>query len=255
MDNPHLNDILEDNTNVVGEIYIITNTTNNKQYIGQTLSHRLNHGKYRPFGTIGRFKDHISEALCNSKAKQCRYLNNAIRKNGSDKFKVELLEYCEKENLNELEIKYIFQKGTLFPNGYNLTKGGKHMGKTDFEDTVQDQSSVKQSKNQPRSEKTKHLISSRLKERFEKTPELREQRMQQAKQQHLEMKLSKYENIKVGDNLEDYIYPVICQKTQNVKFYKVKIDNVVTRFHGKHSTAIQLKNEALEFLKMLAKRH
>jgi hypothetical protein len=35
----------------------------------------------------------------------------------------------------------------------------------------------------------------------------------------------------------------------------VKIDNVVTRFHGKHLTAIQLKNDALEFLKMLTKRH
>ena len=44
---------------VVGEIYKMTNTTNGKHYIGQTRSHRLNHDKYRPFGYLGRFKDHI----------------------------------------------------------------------------------------------------------------------------------------------------------------------------------------------------
>ena len=30
---------------VVGEIYVITNIINNKKYIGQTRSHRLNHNK------------------------------------------------------------------------------------------------------------------------------------------------------------------------------------------------------------------
>ena len=28
---------------------------------------------------LGRFKDHISEAKCNTKKNQCWYLNNAIR--------------------------------------------------------------------------------------------------------------------------------------------------------------------------------
>ena len=52
---------------VVGEIYKMTNTTNGKIYIGQTRSHRLNHNKYRPFGYLGRFKDHICEAHSNKK--------------------------------------------------------------------------------------------------------------------------------------------------------------------------------------------
>ena len=66
-----MTDILLDNSNVVGHIYKITNIKTNKIYIGQTLSHRKNRGKYRPFGYEGRFKDHLSEALCNSKKKQC----------------------------------------------------------------------------------------------------------------------------------------------------------------------------------------
>ncbi|NBP57407.1 hypothetical protein EBU71_12900, partial [bacterium] len=92
--------ILEDNSQVVGQIYLITNKQTNKQYVGQTLSHRKNHNKYRPFGYIGRFKDHISEALCNTKKKQCTYLNNAIRLYGKDEFTVELITVCPKEDLD-----------------------------------------------------------------------------------------------------------------------------------------------------------
>ena len=55
----------EEQSKVIGEIYKITNTTNGKLYIGQTRSHRLNHNKYRPFGYLGRFKDHIHEAYSN----------------------------------------------------------------------------------------------------------------------------------------------------------------------------------------------
>ena len=82
-----MNEILIDNTQVKGHIYVITNISTNKQYVGKTLSHRKNHNKYRPFGYIGRFKDHISEALCNTKKKQCNYLNNSIRQYGKDQFR------------------------------------------------------------------------------------------------------------------------------------------------------------------------
>ena len=76
---------------VLGEIYCMTNTVTKKQYIGQTVSHRKNRIKYRPFGYIGRFNDHISEALNNTKKKQCTYLNNSIRKYGKDIFTVKLI--------------------------------------------------------------------------------------------------------------------------------------------------------------------
>ena len=74
-----MNEILNDSSNVLGHIYVITNLITKKQYVGQTVSHRKNRNKYRPFGFEGRFKDHISEALCNTKKKQCNYLNNSIR--------------------------------------------------------------------------------------------------------------------------------------------------------------------------------
>ena len=58
---------IDEKDNVVGEIYKITNTTNGTSYIGQTRSHRLNHNKYRPFGYLGRFNDHVHEAFSSKK--------------------------------------------------------------------------------------------------------------------------------------------------------------------------------------------
>jgi group I intron endonuclease len=116
---------LKDKDKITGEIYLITNITENKLYVGQTRSHRMNKGKYRPFGSKCRFKDHISEAINNTKKNQCVYLNNAIRKYGSDNFKTELIEKCEVIDLNKREQYYILKYNSLFPNGYNLTTGGQ----------------------------------------------------------------------------------------------------------------------------------
>ena len=64
---------------VIGEIYKITNMLTNKMYIGQTRSHYLNRGKYRPFSYTGRFKSHISESKSLSKSlMSCRYLKTFI---------------------------------------------------------------------------------------------------------------------------------------------------------------------------------
>jgi len=115
--------ILTDSSKRYCEIYIITNTVNNNIYIGKAVSHILNHKKYRPYGSIGRFKTHISEAFSNKK-NQCHYLNNSIRKYGKDSFKVELLEYCNIDDSNDREIYYINKYNSLYPNGYNLKLGG-----------------------------------------------------------------------------------------------------------------------------------
>ena len=63
--------------------------------------------KYRPFGYIGRFKEHISEALCNTKKNQCNYLNNAIRKYSENTFVVELIIRCAVNELDNFEKLYI----------------------------------------------------------------------------------------------------------------------------------------------------
>lgn len=122
---PYVNEIMDTNDKMLTDIYVITNKVTNKKYVGQANTHRLNHGKYRPFGYERRLKDHISEAMCNTKKKQCTMLNNSIRKHGSDNFEVQLLERCLPKDANELEAKYIDEMDTLAPKGYNLSEGGK----------------------------------------------------------------------------------------------------------------------------------
>jgi hypothetical protein len=115
--------ILDNNTERFCEIYKISNLSNNNNYIGQAVSHILNHKRYRPYGCEGRFRCHISEAF-SCKKNQSHYLNNAIRKYGVENFTVELLEYCELDKSDEREIHYIKEYNTLYPNGYNLKNGG-----------------------------------------------------------------------------------------------------------------------------------
>jgi group I intron endonuclease len=115
--------ILDNPTERYCEIYKIRNLTTNKIYVGQAVSHILNHNKYRPYGYIGRFKCHISEAF-SQKKNQSHYLNNAIRKYGINDFEIELIEYCELKDADEKEIYYIKSNNSLFPNGYNLKNGG-----------------------------------------------------------------------------------------------------------------------------------
>ena len=116
-------EILDEPTKRYCEIYKITNLTNGKLYVGQAVSHILNHKRYRPYGHEGRFRCHISEAFSNKK-NQSHYLNNAIRKYGVNDFIVELIEYCIISNANDREIHYIKEFNTLYPNGYNLKNGG-----------------------------------------------------------------------------------------------------------------------------------
>jgi group I intron endonuclease len=117
------NQILDDPSKRYCEIYKIINISNNKIYIGQAVSHILNHKRYRPYGCEGRFRCHISEAFSNKKC-QSHYLNNAIRKYGVSDFIVELIEYCSVDEANNREIHYIKEYNSLYPNGYNLKLGG-----------------------------------------------------------------------------------------------------------------------------------
>ena len=117
------NNILDNPNERYCEIYKITNLTTRKVYIGQAVSHILNHKRYRPYGHQCRFRCHISEAF-SSKKNQSHFLNNSIRKYGVEDFVVELIEYCDLSNADEREIYYIKEYNSLFPNGYNLKNGG-----------------------------------------------------------------------------------------------------------------------------------
>lgn len=94
-------------------IYKLTNNFNGMSYIGQTI------------GTVSaRIRGHKS--LKNNK---CPYLKNAINKYGFENFKIETLAETEdRVLLDQLEIKFIKEHNTLFPNGYNLKSGGQSGG-------------------------------------------------------------------------------------------------------------------------------
>ncbi len=101
------------------EIYCITCTSSGKSYIGQVVSHVLNHGKYRRKGMHKRFMEHVSESFSDKK-NQCHFLNNAIRKYGPSDFTLTLLTTCSLQQSDTSEALYIDQMCTMFPNGYNL---------------------------------------------------------------------------------------------------------------------------------------
>ena len=88
-------------------IYKITNKLNNKCYIGQSRNIEQ------------RFRDH---------RKQCnvgkRTISTAIHKYGVDNFSFEILQECNVEELNTLEIKYIEEYESYGEKGYNMTPGG-----------------------------------------------------------------------------------------------------------------------------------
>ena len=122
--------ILDDEKLRYCEIYKITNLINKKVYIGQAVSHILNHKRYRPYGMEARFRCHISEAF-SEKKNQCHYLNNAIRKYGKEGFSLQLLRTCSLEDADLIESEEILKNDSLFPNGYNLNTGGKSSNHTD----------------------------------------------------------------------------------------------------------------------------
>jgi len=122
--------ILDNPTERYCEIYKITNIKNNKIYVGQCVSHILNHKRYRPYGHKKRFNTHVSEAF-SQKKNQSYYLNNAIKKHGVENFMIEILEYCELNHSDDRDFYYITNLNSLFPNGYNLKNGGSVFIHTD----------------------------------------------------------------------------------------------------------------------------
>lgn len=125
-------------TDIKGLIYKITNTINDKKYIGQTHSHYWNKNKYVLGGINYRFRQHIKTAKCVNKRKcECKALYAAIVKYSPEAFKIELICECDPNELNIMETKYILEYQTLAPNGYNLKEGGSNGSLTkEFKDKV-----------------------------------------------------------------------------------------------------------------------
>jgi hypothetical protein len=224
----------------------MTNIANNKNYVGQTLSHRLNRGKYKSFGYEGRFRDHISEAICNTKKKQCSYLNNAIRKYGKDSFSCTLIRECNRDELDSLEKHYIKEMNTLYPNGYNLTGGGKTAYiKTDY--CLEEKNpSGKRGGCKERSIATREKMSTQLKKTFN-TSEVKEYLMRRTQDQHMQQKTDKFHGLAIDiTNLDQYIK---IKSSNGNEFVVVKVGDTTTSFVGKTESIDTLKTRAIEFLR------
>lgn len=234
-------DILDTSDKVFGLIYEITNNETGMKYVGQTVSHRKNKGKYRPFGIVGRLNDHISEAVNNTKRKQCSYLNNAIRKNGKDAFVVDLIELCPRATLDEREQHFIKARNTLFPSGYNLTKGGKT---SYIESFISDLQTPKQHGGcTSRTLETRAKMSARAKERS--TEQFCDARASAAIKQHHDGKLIRFANCKVElEKMDSYIR----KKGSKVC---IIIDGVRAEFANKDESIEELKERARMFIKEL----
>ncbi len=96
-------------------IYKITNNVNGMLYIGKTK--RL---------ITERWKQHCNDARNKSK---CFRFQEDILKYGKENFTVEQIDEAETdEEACEKEIYWIKQYNSLYPNGYNVSKGGKNTG-------------------------------------------------------------------------------------------------------------------------------
>jgi len=240
---------------VIGEIYKITNTVTQKSYIGQTRSHRLNHSKYRPFGYLGRLKDHISEA--NSQKNHCRYLDSAILKYGAEKFICEKILECKLDELDEYESHYISEYKTKFPNGYNLTNGGQGVNYLKGVKIVLDESRLvkpepKERKAVKRSDETKKLMSERLIE-AKKDESHRKKMMLLTQTQHLKQKFDRFKDVTVDEsNIDQYLH-VRQNNILNYEFVAVIIKNAKTSFVGKSEKIEDIKERARTFIRELIK--
>ena len=194
--------------------YKIINLTTNKIYIGQAVSHILNHKKYRPYGMEGRFRCHISEAYSNKK-NQSKYLNNAIKKYGPNDFKLELITYCEIKEADQIEQKYIKEYNSLFPNGYNLNTGGNV-----FRHTTESKKRVSQG-----------VIKYFKNKKFDRFMILKNN---------------------IDDNFDKYIKPLNRKNIQYG--YYVYIDGIKADFGGVHIPLEESKNNTIQFLAELKNR-
>ena len=238
---------------IVGEIYIITNRITNTSYIGQTRSHRLNRDKYRPFGYLGRFKDHISESKSNKK-NTSRYLNYALVKYGINNFTCDLLHSCSLSELNFFEKKFIKEHNTKYPNGYNLTDGGQEFTKIKIENIINIPAniSVKESNSLVKSDYTKSLISKHVKESKEDIS-IRKSMMKLTQTQHYHNKFIRFKNVIIDNtNISQYIH-IINNNKINQKYIRIVIDKIKTNFVGKYETIEQIYERATTFITELLK--
>lgn len=105
----------------MGYIYKITNTQNNKIYIGKTTT-----------CIQDRFSKHVYESKNPNVKGYSFILHKAFRKYGIDNFTIEEVEEIDNSLLDSREIYWINIYNSMIPNGYNMTFGGEGSIKIDY---------------------------------------------------------------------------------------------------------------------------
>jgi len=239
--------------NVFGEVYKMTNAATGMCYIGQTRSHHLNHGKYRPFGSIGRFNAHLSESKCRVKA-GCRCLDNAIIKYGDAAFTFEILTVCKMEEMDHYERKYIAEFNTMHPHGYNMTDGGRYNSNI-IHAEIEEYDKPGSNKDYKHSEETKKKIANGIKQTLN-TEENKKSLMQRAQTQHSENKFELLKDVHINmENPETHIH-IRKQHKENYEFVVLKFKDRKISFVGKHEALEETLTRAKNFMKeLIMRRH
>jgi group I intron endonuclease len=209
-------------------IYKLTNTLNNKIYIGLTTE------------TISeRCRKRIAEAKYRDSRNS--YILNAIRKHGSEVFKVEQIDTAfSLEELQQKEIFYIQQyNSTNRKIGYNLTKGGE--GNLGLKMSDKTKEKIRQ----------KHLGNKWSKERKIKHSEIlksknidRSKGIENCKLYNLKTS-KKVEEFDLNDNLIK-TYNSISEVSKTLNITKAKIDYYLKR--DKNGNYRILNNKIYKFL-------
>lgn len=147
---------LDDDAQQMGTIYKITNLVNSKVYVGQTRQ---------------KLEKRINQHINNSKMAKAG-IDAAIRKYGWENFKVEVLEICPIDKLDEREVFWIAELDSMAPKNYNLTRGGNNNSNYSAEararmsanhPDVSGEKNPNYGKHRKHSQATRNLISEALK--------------------------------------------------------------------------------------------
>jgi group I intron endonuclease len=205
----------------MGYIYKITNTVNNKCYIGVTIQANPNE----------RWSHHKSAIRANI---GCPFLQKAFKKYGEDAFKFEVLIICFDEDVFKFENEYILKYNSMSPNGYNVAVGGKigmsFLGKK-------------------HTEETKKIISEKSKAHNAR-PEVRERARQNAikfnrstNRAELLRKSEKWQKALKEGRIGGHTQTDDCKKkiSESLKaYYKIQNDQEMSKDTKKHSKIMTL---------------